>query len=118
MSFRTIIYGLKPDINGKTILSYDLNSDEIVISNNLETIELRLNGKIITIQKAMYVNKRIFDDGKTFFYIATKQIRTEYVFDLLMDYAIKKLDTRAMLIATTRDKFVKELNQHRKLIAA
>lgn len=118
MSLKIILYRLQPDKNGNTVLDYSLNSDEILISNDLEKVEVKLEGKIFTIQKAFYMNKKIYDFGRGFLYMANKQVRPEYVFDLLMEYAIRKLDTRAMHLACAREKFVKELNQHRKLIAA
>lgn len=118
MSFRVIVYSLDRDKDGNTILSYKLNGEGILIDNTLESVTLRLDDKIYTIPKAVYLNKKIFDTDKTFFYLANKYVKTEYVFEKLMEYAIRKLDSRAVNIAAARQKFVRELNQHRKLIAA
>lgn len=109
MSYRVILYCLEPDQSGKTVLSYKLNSEGIIVSNDLEKVVVKLNGKLITLFKSRWMNK-VYDDGKTTFFMATKQIRTEYIFETLMKYALTKIDVRIEFLQTMKSTYQKELN--------
>lgn len=112
MSLRVILYRLQSDKNGKTILDCSLNSEEILISNTLENVIIRLDEKLYTIPKAVYMNKRIWDNGKTFFYMVDpKRVNEDYVFNLLLDYAEAKIDTRISHLQIVKEQFKKERKQ-------
>lgn len=111
MSYRVIIYGLKSTPDGKTILDYSLNSDEIVISNTLEKLILRIDQKVYTIEKQKWVNTmKVYDTGSKFFIICTKSVSTNYVFETLMKYAVSKLNVRIDFLNTLKESYIKELN--------
>lgn len=111
MSYRVILYSLKSGIDGKTILSYDLNSDGIIVDNTLEKLILKLDGKIYTIEKQKWVNTmKVYDTGSKFFIICTKSVSTNYVFETLMKYAMQKIDTRIEFLQTIKLTYQKELN--------
>lgn len=112
MSYRIILYGLKPDTNGNTILDYSLNGEGILIDNTLEKIALKLDNKIYTIEKSKWVNTmRVYDTGRHFFVICNKQVNTKYVFETLMKYAISKVETRIDFLQTIKLTYLKELSQ-------
>lgn len=111
MSLRCILYSLKSDINGKTILSYDLNSEGIVVENNLEKLILNIDQKLYTVEKSKWVNTmKVYDTGAKFFVICTKSVNTNYVFEVLMKYAMQKIDTRIQFLETIKLGYQKELN--------
>lgn len=105
---QSIIYNLR-EVNNRTILSIDLTGK--IVSENPETVILNINNKLLTIQKARYLNSmKVVDDGKTFFLVCNKQVNRNYVFQKLLEYAVSKIDTRIQFISALREQFVKELN--------
>lgn len=103
---RAILYSLR-EIEGKTILSIDLGGN--IISENTEQIQLLLPQGPATLPKAMYMNKdRIFDNGKVFFYVCSKQVDRDYIFNRLLEYASKKLDTRIAHLQALKERFLSE----------
>ena|ERR1700749_394812 len=108
--FRVILYSLKPDTKtGKTTISYDLNG--CIVENNLTQAILKLDNKLYTIEKSKWVNTmKVFDTGSKFFVICTKSINTDYAFEILMKYAMQKIDTRIDFLQTIKLSYQKELN--------
>lgn len=103
----TIIYSLR-DINGETKLSIDLGAN--IIFENTKSLQLQLPSGIETLNKYEWVNKdRIFESGKYFFLVCTKQRSRDYVFDYLLKYAISKIDTRINYLDSLKSNYKKLL---------
>lgn len=106
---QSIIYNLR-ELNNRTILSIDLTGK--IVSENPENIVININNKLLTIQKARYLNTmKIIDDGKIFFIVCNKQVDRAYALKVLLEYAVRKIDSRIDFITTLRQQFVKELSQ-------
>lgn len=106
---QSIIYNLR-ELNDRTLLSIDLTGS--IVSENHENIIISINNKLLTIQKSRYLNTmKIIDDGKLFFIVCNKQIDRTYALKVLLEYAVRKIDSRIDFITTLRQQFVKELSQ-------
>lgn len=104
---RTIIYSLR-SLDKKSVLSIDLTQH--VISEDNQTIQLKLPSGETTLKKWDYINKpKIYDDGKVFFMVCNKQVKREYVFKELLKYALNKIDTRIDFLTSLRHLYQQEL---------
>jgi len=102
-----MLYSLR-DIEDRSVLTIDLTAK--VISENLETITVQLPTGIVDIKKENWLNRdRIYDDGKVFFLVANKQRDTDHIKNVLLKYALQKLDTRAAHIEAMRNRIKKEM---------
>lgn len=89
---QSIVYSLRT-INGKPSLDYKWGLKIVLETKNELQIELPTG--IVTLNKYHYLNKdKVFDNGDLFFMIANKQIKAEYIFKKLLEYAMIKIETR------------------------
>jgi len=53
---------------------------------------------------------KVYDTGREYFIVANKQVNTNYIFEVLMRYAMQKIDTRIDFLQTIKLNYQKELN--------
>lgn len=88
---QTYLYSLN-ERDGKIELSIDLG--KFIEDDKGDSIQLILPQGPATLPKYMYLNKdRIYDNGKLFFYVCSKQINREYIFKKLLEYRVNKFET-------------------------
>ena len=109
MNTRTFIYSLKT-FKDRPILSIDLMSN--ILTENNDRLELQLPTGIVTLPKAVYLNKfKVFDNGSVFFFVCNKQVDRDFVYKKLIDYACNKIDCRINYLESLK-------HSYKRLIAA
>lgn len=105
----TYLYSLKEDQTGKISLSIDLGK---FIENDIgDAIQLILPQGPATIPKGLYLNKdKIWDNGKCFFFVCSKQVNRQYIFQKLLQYRLTKFETYISYFEAKRNEYKKELN--------
>ncbi len=78
-------------MNDQSILSIDLT--QFIVSETPTSITIKFPDKeAFTLNKYDWVNKdKIYDDGKTFFMVANKQLNTRFAQDRLARHAMGKV---------------------------
>lgn len=111
---RLFIYSLRSKDSEYAELSIDLGLN--VINETREAFQLQLPTGTETIKKFEYLNKsKVFDNGKVFFLVCTKSVNREYAFDILLDYAVKKIDTRISHLEALKNNYKSQLRQLKKV---
>lgn len=106
---QSIIYGLRT-LNGTPQLDYSIGL-KIILDTPTE-LQIDLPNGIVTLNKYVYLNKdKVFDNGDLFFMIANKQVKSEYIFKKLLEYAMRKIETRIDHLHNLK-------NSYSKLVAA
>jgi hypothetical protein len=108
---RVLIYSLRSDKNGKSFLSIDLTNCLTDFENHqTNQLELKLKSGDYILSKWEYLNKmKIFDTGKEFMIFANKQLDRNAAFNLLLRYAVQKVNTRIAHLNQLKLTYQKEL---------
>lgn len=95
-------------VNDKPILNYNLGL--CIVNEDNQEVQIKLSDRIVSLKKYDYLNKdKIFDDGKQFFILVNKQLSKKYAFDLLMKYAMNKIDSRIEHLKALKMNYQKQL---------
>lgn len=107
MNTRTFLYSLRT-IDGKPVLCIDLMAN--ILSENSDSLELQLPNTIpVKLSKYEYLNKdKVWDNGSNFFYVCSKQVNRDYIFNKLIDYACTKINVRIDYLNALRDSYKKQ----------
>ncbi len=98
----TIVYSLRT-LNGLPGLDYSLG---LKMTETNTHVQVPLSTGIVILKKFDYLNKdRIYDDGKTFFMIATKKVKADYIFRFLLQYSLSKIDNRIGKLETVKEQY-------------
>lgn len=108
---RILLYNLRSKKNGESEIRIDLTNCLTDFNNHqTDTLEIKLPSGTIRLFKWAYLNKpKVYDDGKVFFIVANKQLSTDYAFEILMKYAIQKIDFRIESLNKAKEKYQKEI---------
>ena len=107
--YRTRLYTLKPDKNGKALLDITLGLKITFEDSEMLKVEVSPN-EIITITKSEWINRaRVWDNNKVFFLVASKHFNQKYAFDVLMNHAVSKIDKRIDYLVKLKEQYSKQL---------
>lgn len=116
MNARSYIYSLKT-VKDTPVLCIDLGLN--IEFEDTKLLEIKIGDELVTLNKFEFMNKpKVVDKGGSFFIVASKAMAREWAFDILMKYAINKLDTRISYLETLKNQYKKILTENKQLIAA
>lgn len=87
---RLRLYSLKTR-NEKSELNFDLTG--LIVTENYYTLQIKLPSGEVFLNIKEYMNTmKIYDDGEVFFIVCNKMVDLDYAKDILMKYALERVD--------------------------